>query len=51
MLFALIVIEAAAGALLGELTALLDEDELHAATVAAAPSARTPASSQPLRGS
>jgi hypothetical protein len=50
-LFALIVAEATgeapAGALLpGEPAAMLEDDEPHAATVAAVPSARPPASSQ-----
>jgi hypothetical protein len=54
-LFALIVAEAAdealAGALLpGEPAAVLEDDEPHAATVAAVPSARPPASSQFLSG-
>jgi hypothetical protein len=54
-LFALIVAEAAveapAGALLlGESAAVLEDDEPHAATVTAVPSARPPASSQLLSG-
>src|ERR1700730_3988720 len=54
-LFALIVAEAAdeapAGALLpGEPAAVLEDDDPHAATVAAVPSARPPASSQLLSG-
>src|ERR1700733_6481516 len=54
-LFALIVAEAAdeapAGALLpGESAAVLEDDEPHAAMVAAVPSARPPASSQLLSG-
>jgi hypothetical protein len=52
-LFALIVTEAADEApvgalLLGEPAVVLEDDEPHAATVAAAPSARPPASSQLL---
>src|SRR5690242_6923975 len=43
--------EARAGALLaGEPAAVLEDDEPHAATVAAAPSAKPPASSQLLSG-
>jgi hypothetical protein len=38
------------GTLLGEPAAVLEDDELHAATVTAAPSARVPASSQLLSG-